>query len=214
MSIGVLVMALWTMGAQTAKASDHSLSLSLSFGDKLPLEATIAPSVTWSISKEGALVQTGSGSTLLDYVFADPGTYEVLINEHLTADPNSCDHGALPDEIDVAVSAIRMEFDFAHATFSAPITSGVVTGVILSIPVIVDSHDGSSFSFTPAEVPSAGVGSNLSAVPLESSLSLAPGTHLLRYQITGGVERPTYVMFDFVDVNGKVQPFSLNQQLH
>lgn len=200
--------------ASQPPAPEPPLQVTLAFGSQLTLDKEVGPDVTWTISRDGALVQSGSGDALLSYVFAQPGNYVVQINEHIVHDPMECGHTTLPAEIDVTVSSRKMVFDFEHATFSSSIATGSIAGLTLSVPVQVDSYDGSAFLFEMETVKSAGVGSNLTADPVIEELLLSPGTHTIQYTISGGVDRSTYVMFDFVDVNGVVQPFGITQEIH
>jgi hypothetical protein len=193
---------------------EQPMQVTLAFGEQLKMEAEFPDQVTWTISHEGSFVNQGRGGDFLNYVFAIPGEYSILINENHVHTTEDCGHHSLPSEIQVSVSNRKMIFDFEHATFSAPLNSLGISGLTLSVPVSVESYDGSSFLFEQSEIPSVGVGTNITAIPMERSKVLTPGNHILKYSFSGGVDKPTYVMFDFVDVNGITQPFSLTQQLY
>lgn len=192
----------------------QALNVTLAFGEKLKLEEKYPENASWTIRREGMVVSQGQGNAFLDYTYELPGSYQVMIDDHHIHDMHDCGHHALPSEIAVLVSGKKMVFDFDHAIFSAPISAGGLSGIILQVPVQVQSYDGSAFLFEQSDIRSVGVGSSLTLIPEERSLLLSPGTHLLRYSFTGGVDRPTYVMFDFLDVNQVVQPFSVSQQIY
>mgnify|MGYP000865899785 CR=1 FL=1 len=197
-----------------SRVDDHPMEVTLAFGDRLTLEGPLDNILNWTIIFSGQAVGQGTGSSLLNFVFSQPGVYTVQIEDNHTHNPLECDHGTLPTEILVTVSGRKMVFDFAHVSFSAPINNGNVSGTVLSVPVTIDTYDGTPLLFEQNTIKTAGVGSSIVAIPSQNSISLNPGMHILTYTLSGAVNRPTFVMFDFVDVNGKVQSYGLQQQIH
>ena len=196
------------------KPENQPLQVTLAYGDHLTLEGPLENISSWTILHSGQTVGQGIGNSLLNFVFAQPGEYSVQIQDNHVHNAQSCDHSNLPSEILVTVTGKKMVFDFTQVTFSAPISNGNLNGIVLSVPVIVDSYDGSPILFQQGTVYTAGVGTNLTAIPVQNVMSLNPGTVVLNYTLSGSVSRPTYIMFDFIDVNGKVQSFGLQQQIH
>ncbi|MEY3443881.1 MAG: hypothetical protein RLZZ519_2162 [Bacteroidota bacterium] len=197
-----------------SRLDHHPLEVTLAFGDRLTLDGPLDNILNWTIIFAGQTVGQGTGSSLLNFVFSQPGDYTVQIEDNHSHNPQECDHGTLPTEILVTVSGKKMVFDFEHVSFSAPVNNGNVSGTVLSVPVTIDTYDGNPLLFEQNTIKTAGVGTNIIAIPTQNSISLNPGMHILTYTLSGAVNRPTFVMFDFVDVNGKVQSFALTQEIH
>ena len=150
------------------------------------------------------------GNEINSYIFSKPGNYRITITETKTRDEKSCDEIHLPKEISVTVSRIRMTFDTQNISLSAPIIKNNETnGIVLSVPVKVETYDHlpAAMNFTP--VRSAGIATNITA-NLDAKLKELPeGMHTLNYSLRGNVTQNSYLMFDFVDANGAVQSASL-----
>jgi hypothetical protein len=149
-----------------------------------------------------------TGAAIKEYIFSSPGEYLVKVKEN-THPKNDCERH-LPTEIAVHVSRIRMTFDSKNISFSSPIRKNTeTTGIILSIPVTIETFDHlpAPLNFTP--VHSAGIATAITAVLNPEKRELPEGTHTLQYALKGIVTENSYLMFDFVDANAQVQTVSL-----
>jgi hypothetical protein len=146
------------------------------------------------------------GNAINDYKFMTPGTYHIKVEEKQSNKKASCTEKHFPKEIVVEVSRIKMNFDKKDVTFSSPITKNKSTdGITLQVPVTTETYDHlpAKLDFTP--VRSAGIGTNITATLGASFKELPEGTHLLQYSLHGVVTENSYLMFDFIDANGKIQ---------
>jgi hypothetical protein len=183
----------------------------VAFGEKLKCYKNLEDNVTWEIRDKvtNTLIYSGSGNTLMDYVFNDPGNYIINLDQHLNNNPNSCDHGTLPDIIDLMVSPVRMTYKCNEITFSSPIVVGVQTnGIILTVNVNVALNGISDYNFNVPQARTSGTDTEIVATPVQTQITLTPGINQLQYVLSGKVNRPSYVIFDFIDSNGKIQDYT------
>ena len=181
--------------------------MSISYNDKIDLG---------NVPKETRFEITGDakmrlkGNEINSYVFSKPGNYRITVTEKATHDEKSCDEMHLPKEILVTVSRIKMTFDTRNISLSAPIVKNNETnGIVLSIPVKVETYDHHPAAMNFSPVHSAGVATNIIANLDAKFKELSEGTHMLSYSLSGNVTQNSYLMFDFVDANGAVQSASL-----
>ena len=181
--------------------------ISISYNEKINLG---------NVPKETRFEITGNAKTRLkgneinSYVFSKPGNYRIAVAEKTAHNAKSCDEMHLPKEILVTVSRIKMTFDTRNISLSAPIVKNNETnGIVLSVPVKVETYDHhpAAMNFTP--VHSAGIATNIIANLDAKFKELPEGTHTLSYSLSGNVTQNSYLMFDFVDANGAVQSASL-----
>ncbi len=183
----------------------------ISFGEKLNNIREIDSLVTWEVRNKDTdeIIETGSGQSLLDIVFIDPGNFLIHFNHHREYNPSSCDHKSLPDLIDLMVSPVRMVYKCDQIVFSSPITAGVPTdGIILTVNVEVALSGIAEYSFSVPQVRTSGTDTEIIATPLQSPLLITSGMHQLQYVLSGKVDRPSYVIFDFIDANSKIQDYT------
>ena len=62
--------------------------------------------------------------------------------------------------------------------------------------------------YTFTEVKSAGIQTDITA-DLMVGTTLREGKQTLVYQLRGKAHKPAYLMFDFVDINGMVQSYAM-----
>ena len=181
----------------------------LPFGSKLGMDS-ISPTVTWEIVDGTGIIASGSGNGLNDFVFAVPGNYEISIHENITFEPGSCKHNTCPDMIQLKVSNTRMTFHHDEITFSDPIRVETETqGISMNVPVTIERYNAFlplEYNFT--EVKSAGIQTDITADLMAGTL-LREGKQTLVYQLKGKAHKPAYLMFDFIDINGMVQSFAM-----
>lgn len=147
------------------------------------------------------------GNQINQYVFAKPGDYQIKVSGKKSGD--HCEsHSA--ETINVKVSRIRMTFDNEKMLLSESIVKNEDTkGISLTIPVHIETKDHlpALLKFTTVNV--AGIGSGITA-QLDSQLKELPeGKHLLHYTLSGIATENAFLMFDFIDANGKIQSVPL-----
>ena len=183
----------------------------ITFGQKLTCINIIDDLVTWEIKEKvsGDVISSGNGAALHDYMFTTAGNYIVTLDHHLSYDPNSCNHGSLPDMIEVTVSPISAKFNFGTISFSSIIQNGIPTdGIQVTVDLDVDLQGMSSFNYLIPTVRTNGTDTEIVATPLQSEVNLVEGINTLTFVLNGLVTRPSYIVFDFVDPNGKIQDYT------
>lgn len=185
--------------------------LEISYDESLQI-SNVQESTAFTISGDDGITIL-KGKEINSYKFKKPGTYSIKVDQK-EAHTTGCDHHGLPSEITVNVSRIKMEFDGSKIKFSSPIRKNAETsGIILSIPISIHTYDNKpvSMDFTP--VSSAGIGSSITATLSDKFRQLSAGKHWLTYNLNGVVNQNSYLMFDFIDANGKVQSISLQSPI-
>ncbi|MFT4061372.1 MAG: hypothetical protein QM642_03335 [Edaphocola sp.] len=190
----------------------------MSFGDKYSggYEGVITDEDKWAIYSidEHEQLANGTGSAYADFVFQKPGNYRITFEAHhdsgVAETTHTCEHKLLPDTVLVAVSGVRMNYDFSNINFSAPIHAGVpANSISVSVPVQVELYGDNGYTFTIPAAKTAGLATSVVAEPTGTSpVVLQNGTMTLNYQLSGSVSRSSYIMFDFVDFNGNVQSYA------
>jgi len=148
------------------------------------------------------------GTKINQYSFDKPGIYSIKVHDKKHSE-SDCGRLHLPDEIKVEVSRIRMIFG-SSLTFSSPIVKNVDTqGIVLKVPVQIQTYDHLPAVLNQKPVASAGIGSNIVAHLKTKATELPEGQHLLEYVLSGLATENAYLMFDFVDANDQVQSISV-----
>lgn len=154
------------------------------------------------------------GSEINKYKFKKPGVYYIKVNQKESKKDDSCGHAILPSQIIVNVSRIKMKFDGNKIKFSSPIKKNIETsGIVLSIPVTIETYDDKPvmMDFTP--VNSSGIGTLITAKLKDDFKQLSTGKHLITYNLSGAVSQNSYLMFDFIDADGRIQSISLQSPI-
>lgn len=116
----------------------------------------------------------------------------------------------MPKEIIVEVSRVKMTFEADSLVFSSPIVKNKsIDGITLSIPVTIQTYDHRPANLNTSIVNAAGIGVNVTARLDDRFKELPEGKHVLQYALSGLVTENAYLMFDFIDTNGKIQTVSL-----
>jgi len=184
-------------------------NLAISYGDKIDL-SHIDNSTSFYIKGNNVAAHL-KGNEINDYVFEKPGVYLIKVTEK-KADKkaDACRDIHLPKEITVNVSRIKMTFDPLNISFSAPITKNKETrGTTLTIPATIKTFDHLPAALNFTQVNTAGIGTNIIADLQSDEKQLSEGTHTLNYSLSGIVAENSYLMFDFIDANAKIQSVSL-----
>ena len=197
-----------------SKTAAIVMEKTIPFGSTLGM-GMLKPETTWEIEDNSGIIASGSGNSLNEYVFNVPGNFQVNIHENLVIEPGSCAHNTCPDMISLKVSNVRMTFHYDEVTFTDSIRVGLSTeGITMLVPVTIERYNPFlPITFSETEVRTAGVGTEISA-HLDPATTLREGKQTLTYHLSGKASMPAYIMFDFVDVNGMVQAYSMTHPIN
>lgn len=183
----------------------------ISFGEKIDF-GNVGISASWKISnlKEGVFASL-KGNQINDYQFQKLGEYEIYFSE-LHAHHEGCNHPSFPAKMLVKVNPVKLTFDFSKIQFSEKLEKGRnYEDLIITIPATIVSKDKSVVKLPAPKMDIAGVGSLLKAEPMNTEIVIKDGVQLLKYKVSGIVNRETYLMFDFYDFNNQVQSYTHRQ---
>lgn len=180
----------------------------ISFGEKI-FFGNVEDAARWTVinTKENRIVSL-TGNQINDYIFEKPGSYEISFSE-IKKHTDDCNHPKFPEKMLVKVNSVRMSFDFSKINFSEKIQKGRnCENIIVTVPVTITAKDNSSAKLNAPGLTIAGVGTTLTAKPLNQEVMIKEGVQLLKYQLSGIVNKETYLMFDFFDFNNQVQTYN------
>lgn len=184
----------------------------ISFNETITLKK-IENNTTFTISSEFGTVNL-IGDAINQYKFKKPGSYLIKVFQPKKASEEECNHPILPSEIMVNVSRIKMKFDQSKLKLSQLIHKNTETsGIQLSIPVTIQTFDSNPVTIDLSPVNSSGIGTSITATLRDEFKQLSSGKHLLVYDLNGVATQNSYIMFDFVDANGKIQSVSLKSPI-
>jgi hypothetical protein len=180
----------------------------ITYNDKINL-GNVNKNTRFYITSESDHIRL-KGNEINNYHFSKPGIYTVKVEEKKTNHKESCTDLHLPATFQVAVSNIKMAFDEKSIEFSSPILKNKSTeGIVLRIAVSIESFDHLPVVLNRTLVHSAGIGTNIVATLDTNFKELPEGNHILQYNLNGVATENAYLMFDFIDANGKIQTVPL-----
>lgn len=194
-----------------AKTEDQHVVLA--FGKTFNYDFT--NNTTWNLSEvtSGGLLKSGKGP-IRNLLFETPGVYQLHVLEEVNHDPETCNHPQYPENITITVSPFRLDFDFSTLRFSNEIVGGQsVEGTTLSVDVFFEAIENDSVAYEVASLKSSGVRTSIIGEPLHKQVVLKPGVNTLVYGLSGQAHSNTYIMFDFVDINGQPQVYNYSQKI-
>lgn len=178
----------------------------ISFNEKINLGSK-NENFVFRISESKSIID---GNLINDFVFKEPGKYIIIVEEKKKHKSNECEHAKLPEKIIVNVSPYRITFDANTISFSQPIQKNKETaGTVLNISVNIETYNHQSAVLDSSPVISAGIGTSIIATLDKKFAVLTEGNHTISYLLTGKVTEKSYLMFDFVEPNGKIQSVAL-----
>lgn len=183
----------------------------ISFGDKIDF-GSIEASVRWNITNTtkgiGVIL---NGSQINDYIFQQSGEYEIQFSETKKQE-EECNHPAFPEKIIIRVNPVKLSFDFSKIEFSQKIRRGIYyENLIVSVPVKSIIQSGVPNQVMAPGLLITGIGVSLLGEPVNERVEIKNGTQVFKYKISGRVDKDTYLMFDFYNLNDEVQSFNLQQ---
>jgi hypothetical protein len=182
----------------------------ISFGEKFDF-GSIDASTSWTITNsENNINTTLRGNEINTYVFQEPGEYEINFQENKKDDEDS--HPMFAEKFRIKVEPVRLSFDFSKIQFSEKIERGRnYSDLIISVPVNITTKDNSVTKLPAPGMSVSGVGVAFTVIPVENEIILNNKIQLLKYKVSGMVDKETYLMFDFYDFNNQVQTYNLSQ---
>ncbi len=183
----------------------------ISFVEKIDFD-DIDPAITWTISNsKNNIYTTVRGNEINNYVFQQPGEYEINFQENKKHD-EGCHHPQFAERFKVKVEPVRMSFDFSKITFSEKIIKGRnYSDLIITVPAKITTKDNSNTKLPAPGMSVAGLGVSFTVEPEEKEIVIGNETKLLKYKLSGIINQETYLMFDFHDFNNQVQTYNLPQ---
>lgn len=205
-NISLLLLVLISFAGYTQSSYD------ISFNETISLKK-IEKSTTFTILSDYGTVNL-VGDAINHYKFKKPGIYLIKVIQKQEIFEEESEYPLLPAEIKVNVSRIKMKFDGSKLKLSEPIIKNSETsGITISIPITIETFDKKGVEMKYAAINSSGIGTSITATLKNEFKNLSPGKHLLVYELKGIITQNSYLMFDFIDANGKVQSISLQSPI-
>lgn len=178
---------------------------SICFSDAI--EAGVATDLTLSISwrvapQTGVSKVSGIGKTTGNLVFSQPGKYQITFEI-----PAHGDHPGKTETVTVEVSSAKLIFDLKNIIFSKQLKTGDVSGIVMTVPVMVKTYDGKAYDYTIREVQTTGV-ANISSRLKNGKAVLKDGPNELSFELSGTVPAKGTVQFRVYDGKGEAQFFN------
>lgn len=184
----------------------------INYGESIQLNG-VKETANFTISGEDTSVSL-KGSEINSFIFSKPGIYKITIAVKEPFTVGDCSHPSLPKEINLNVSRSKMYFDGDKIQFSSPIIKNKdMEGTTLTIPVFIETFDGKPIVLNNEVVNVAGIGSSLTAKLNTTNVELSEGLQVLTYTLSGKVSENAYLMFDFIDVEGKIQSVAMRNPI-
>lgn len=197
--------------AQNGLGGGQEFFRSITFGQNIDF-GKVDDDVRCNITTPTGKNVTLNGNTINYYTFDTPGVYQILTSGHQTHS-ETCDHSHLPEKILIQVAALDFQFDFNKISFSRPLSVGTVDGVQVKVPVTIKSrdYDGDPIRFGGIAV--AGVGAMAEGVSDQEEIKFKEGIVMLSYTLKGSLQKPGYVMLDFIDSNQTTHTYYLPEPI-
>ena len=180
-----------------------------------PFSFALPEVISWELKNEsGSVMKNGEGE-LKDFIFNKPGNYKLMISENKNHNATGCEHAHYPEEIEIEVNPIKLNFDFNTIQFSEDIVGGkTLSGSIVKINANFSTYDNSVTEYKYNQgFTTFGVGSTITGKLKNGEISLIPGVNTLEFELDGAAEQGNNIQINFVDFNGEVQPYSLTPKM-
>ena len=177
----------------------------INFGDTIStgISSDEALNVSWNVfPKTGLNVSSGSGKMTGDLIFSQPGEYQITFNI-----PAHGDHPAKDEVVKVEVSSVRMTFDVKNIVFSKQLTTGDVSGITMTVPVLVKTFKGKTIDYSTRDIKTTGA-AHISSRLIANKTKLKDGQNELTFKLSGSVSNTGNVQFRFYDLGGSATFFN------
>lgn len=185
----------------------------ISFDEKIDF-GEIDSSVLWTIiNTQRNTSVTLHGNAINDYIFHETGEYEIRFNENIKHS-EACNHPLFAEKFLIKVQPLKLSFDFSGITFSQKLQKNVAyTDLIVTVPVEIALQNNPAEKVPCPEMSITGIGVSLSAKSLNDTIVLSNRKQLLKYKVSGKIEKETFLMFDFYDFNNQAHTYNLSQKI-
>lgn len=196
----------------THEDGNYTASKFLTFGQSIEdYNNVLNENISWKVisSADKKVISSGAGLGLSKFKFDIPGKYTIEIDDKSPHDKKSCGHSHMPSLINVEVSGVQMTYDFSRIKFSEKIVKCMrCDQITVSVPIRVVLVDEKPVTFNIPDIRTAGIGTEIIAIPVQRQIELVNGEQILNFKLSGVANDEAYIMFDFVDINNQVQPYS------
>jgi hypothetical protein len=197
-----------TEGKIDFNTDDEQFYKIISFGEKIDF-GKFEDTAVWTVANEKEnIIKRLKGNEINDFVFVKPGIYEIRFTENKKHLENGCNHPQFNEKTIIKVSALKMKFDFSSITFSEVIVGGKeLHDVKIYADLDFVSSNNENISFRKAKVVVVGIGANIIGNASNETFILTPGKNKITYILNGKASKESYIMFDFYDINNKIQSY-------
>lgn len=215
----ILAMVFGVSYAQTTSAegesladSENKISLSISFEEALTnriLKSHDVDLTSWIItnSSDQTQLKSGVGESLFQFVFEEPGSYEIDFTIESHEHTDGCSHNDVPSKVYLNVNPSSINYLLEDVVLSNEIVGEEsAEGISLAVPVEVKNFNNEVVTI-PSLVYASGVNTTIQGSVDENQQLLTTGNHTLIYRLTGSAVKDTYISFDFEDANGNMQTY-------
>lgn len=180
----------------------------ISFGEKIDF-GNFEDTAIWTVANEKEnIIKHLKGNEINDFVFVKPGIYEIRFTENKKHIENGCNHPQFNEKTIIKVSPLKMKFDFSTIKFSEIIVGEKeLHDVKIYANLDFESYNNENISFKKAKVVVVGIGTNIIGNASNETLILTPGKNKITYILNGKASKESYIMFDFYDINNKIQSY-------
>lgn len=180
----------------------------ISFGEKIDF-GNFEDTAIWTVANEKEnIIKHLKGNEINDFVFVKPGIYEIRFTENKKHIENGCNHPQFNEKTIIKVSSLKMKFDFSTIKFSEIIVGEKeLHDVKIYANLDFESYNNENISFKKAKVVVVGIGTNIIGNASNETLILTPGKNKITYILNGKASKESYIMFDFYDINNKIQSY-------
>jgi hypothetical protein len=182
----------------------------VSFGEKI-FFGNIENTAKWTVTNaRGSLLANLIGNQINEFIFEEPGFYEIRFFESIKKSNDGCNHSLFPEKMGVRVNTVKMIFDFSKIEFSKKIEKGIsCDDITVTVPVNIFLKENAQVKCNSPSLVVSGVSAEIKAKPVVPDIILRNGIQFLKYQLSGIVSKETYLMFDFIDFNNQAQTYNL-----
>jgi hypothetical protein len=197
-----------------AQPDENFRTISISYNESIPessLELNLE-NYDWNVLLNDKKLTSGTGASLLQYVFISPGEYKLILNKKHFNNLSSCNHNDDVYTFNINVIKNKIVFDFDKIKFSKKITGNVdCSDITIFIPVEIFADYEVEIS---ENIISYGINTNIIGTLKSSQKKLTSGKHILEYQLKGKAQSGTFIGFDFKDLNNHTLSYNLPYQIN
>lgn len=186
--------------------------IDISYGERVKLKSKNENTIYSFYDKGNKLYLTNTEFS--QYIFQTPGEYTIDLSQMNEGHSRTCEHNSTSKNIIVRVDSIKVSFIEKSLNLSNKLVQNQLTdGILLSIDVVVENFYKSKIKFPIQEVESAGIGTDIKAIPLLQYFIGLPGRYILTYSLIGKCIYTSHIQFDFKNHRNEIIPIALKEPL-